>query len=168
MCALVGPSGAGKSSLPATAAGPVPPTEGTLRTAPREELAYVGQEKPLYPQLTVDETLCLAVTGLLTGLVHPALGPLRWSFLPVETNSIPFAGNPAEPLPRDSLLMDMGLLTASGSRLPDQACFERTRNMGVCPASHYWPTQLIETAVVLALAAAVLYAAFRVLRARRG
>ncbi|WP_422071002.1 MULTISPECIES: hypothetical protein [unclassified Streptomyces] len=35
------------------------------------------------------------------------------------------------------------------------------------PASHYRPTQLIETAIVLALAAA-LYAAFRLVRVRRG
>ncbi|MFI1650400.1 ABC transporter ATP-binding protein [Streptomyces avidinii] len=57
VCALVGPNGAGKSSLLSLAAGLVLPTEGTLRTAPRETLAYVGQDKPLYPQLTVGETL---------------------------------------------------------------------------------------------------------------
>ncbi|MFD9723209.1 ABC transporter ATP-binding protein [Streptomyces sp. NPDC059072] len=57
VCALVGPNGAGKSTLLMLAAGLVLPTEGTLRTAPRETLAYVGQDKPLYPQLTVDETL---------------------------------------------------------------------------------------------------------------
>ncbi|MCY0926780.1 ABC transporter ATP-binding protein [Streptomyces sp. H27-H1] len=55
--ALVGPNGAGKSSLLALAAGLMSPTEGTLRTAPREQLAFVGQDKPLYPQLTVGETL---------------------------------------------------------------------------------------------------------------
>ncbi|MFB7268048.1 ATP-binding cassette domain-containing protein [Streptomyces nojiriensis] len=57
VCALVGPNGAGKSSLLGLAAGLVLPTEGTLRTAPRETLAYVGQNKPLYPQFTVGETL---------------------------------------------------------------------------------------------------------------
>ncbi|MEU9719836.1 ABC transporter permease [Streptomyces sp. NPDC047976] len=136
----------------------------------------------LVGQLVRRTVAAMAVTGLLTGLVLLGVGSLRWSFLPVETNSIPFAGNPVKLLPRDSLLTDMGLLTASGSRLPNQACFERTLNADVCPAdlnvtgryadfhpaSHYWPTQLIETAVVLALAAAALYAAFRVLRARRG
>ncbi|GLX21998.1 MULTISPECIES: ABC transporter permease [Streptomyces] len=136
----------------------------------------------LVGQLLRRTVAAMAVTGLLTGLVLLALGALRWSFLPVQTNTIPFDGNPAKLLPPDSLLIDMGLLTATGSRLPNQACFERTRTMGVCPAdlnvtgryadfhpaSHYWPTQLIETSVVLALAAAALYAAFRVLRARRG
>ncbi|MFI1065940.1 ATP-binding cassette domain-containing protein [Streptomyces spororaveus] len=57
VCAVVGPNGAGKSSLLALAAGLLLPTEGTLRTAPRETLAYVGQDKPLYPQLTIGETL---------------------------------------------------------------------------------------------------------------
>ncbi|MEV5973669.1 ABC transporter permease [Streptomyces sp. NPDC051921] len=34
------------------------------------------------------------------------------------------------------------------------------------PQSHFWPTQLIETGILLALAALALFAAFRVLRAR--
>ncbi|MFJ7774626.1 ABC transporter ATP-binding protein [Streptomyces yangpuensis] len=57
VCALVGPNGAGKSTLLALAAGLLRPTEGTIGAPPREETAYVGQDKPLYPQLTVDETL---------------------------------------------------------------------------------------------------------------
>ncbi|MEU9719837.1 ABC transporter ATP-binding protein [Streptomyces sp. NPDC047976] len=74
ICALVGPNGAGKSSLLAIAAGLVPSTEGTLRTAPREELAYVGQDKPLYPQLTVEETLRLG----------RELNPGRWDAATAE------------------------------------------------------------------------------------
>ncbi|MFJ3721452.1 ATP-binding cassette domain-containing protein [Streptomyces sp. NPDC090045] len=57
VCALVGHNGAGKSTLLALAAGLLRPTEGTIDAPPREETAYVGQDKPLYPQLTVDETL---------------------------------------------------------------------------------------------------------------
>ncbi|MFD7256390.1 ABC transporter ATP-binding protein [Streptomyces sp. NPDC059874] len=68
VCALVGPNGAGKSSLLAIAAGLVRPTEGTLRTAPRETMAYVGQDKPLYPQLTVGDTLRMGAE----------LNPARW------------------------------------------------------------------------------------------
>ncbi|MBD9701062.1 ABC transporter ATP-binding protein [Streptomyces caniscabiei] len=65
VCALVGPNGAGKSTLLAHAAGLLAPTEGTisvLGTTPagaRERIAYVAQDKPLYPQLTVAETLRL-------------------------------------------------------------------------------------------------------------
>ncbi|MYW12962.1 ATP-binding cassette domain-containing protein [Streptomyces sp. SID2563] len=63
VCALVGPNGAGKSTLLALAAGFLRPAEGTLRVlgaAPgesRARMAYVAQDKPLYPQLTVSETL---------------------------------------------------------------------------------------------------------------
>ncbi|GAA2269743.1 ABC transporter ATP-binding protein [Streptomyces ruber] len=63
VCALAGPNGAGKSTLLALAAGLLRPTEGTvtvLGTTPaaaREQIAYVAQDKPLHPQLTVAETL---------------------------------------------------------------------------------------------------------------
>ncbi|MCX4675440.1 ABC transporter ATP-binding protein [Streptomyces sp. NBC_01433] len=63
VCALVGPNGAGKSTLLALAAGLRAPGAGTLRvlgSSPaeaRDRIAYVAQEKPLYPQLTVADTL---------------------------------------------------------------------------------------------------------------
>ncbi|MFJ3088193.1 ATP-binding cassette domain-containing protein [Streptomyces sp. NPDC086838] len=63
VCALVGPNGAGKSTLLALAAGLLRPAEGTIRVlgqAPgeaRARVAYVAQDKPLYPGLTVSETL---------------------------------------------------------------------------------------------------------------
>ncbi|MEU3794831.1 ABC transporter ATP-binding protein [Streptomyces fructofermentans] len=65
VCALVGPNGAGKSTLLSLAAGLIRPTEGTvhvLGTGPaeaRERFAYVAQDKPLPPQLTVAGTLRL-------------------------------------------------------------------------------------------------------------
>ncbi|NUK01635.1 ABC transporter ATP-binding protein [Streptomyces lunaelactis] len=65
VCALVGPNGAGKSTLLALAAGLQRPSEGALRvlgTNPaslREKFAYVAQDKPLYPQLTIGATLRL-------------------------------------------------------------------------------------------------------------
>ncbi|MCX4447818.1 ATP-binding cassette domain-containing protein [Streptomyces sp. NPDC087866] len=63
VCALVGPNGAGKSTLLALAAGLLRPAEGTIRvlgSAPgetRARMAYVAQDKPLYPGLTVAGTL---------------------------------------------------------------------------------------------------------------
>lgn len=59
VCALVGPNGAGKSTLLTLAARLLRPTEGTVEAPAREETAYVAQDKPLYPQLTVGETLRL-------------------------------------------------------------------------------------------------------------
>jgi ABC-2 type transport system ATP-binding protein len=63
VCAVVGPNGAGKSTLLALAAGLLAPDDGTvtvLGTDPasaRARVGYVAQDKPLYPQLTVAETL---------------------------------------------------------------------------------------------------------------
>jgi ABC-2 type transport system ATP-binding protein len=74
VCALAGPNGAGKSTLLALAAGLLRPTDGTLHVlggAPsdvRARIAYVAQDKPLYPQLTVSETLRLGAE----------LNPGRW------------------------------------------------------------------------------------------
>ncbi|MFF2013309.1 ABC transporter ATP-binding protein [Streptomyces sp. NPDC058195] len=63
VCALVGPNGAGKSTLLALAAGLLRPSAGSVhvlggtpaQTRPR--MAFVAQDKPLYPQLTVEATL---------------------------------------------------------------------------------------------------------------
>lgn len=65
VCAVVGPNGAGKSALLALAAGLGRPSAGTLTvlgTGPAEaraRVAYVAQEKPLHPQLSVADTLRL-------------------------------------------------------------------------------------------------------------
>lgn len=74
VCALVGPNGAGKSTLLSLAAGLLRPTDGTITVlgqapaAARERLAYVAQDKPLHPQLTVADTLRLG----------RELNPRRW------------------------------------------------------------------------------------------
>ncbi|MFI2379524.1 ABC transporter ATP-binding protein [Streptomyces sp. NPDC018964] len=74
VCAVVGPNGAGKSTLLAIAAGLLAPTDGTitvLGTDPasaRPRVGFVDQDKPLYPQLTVAETLRMGAD----------LNPGRW------------------------------------------------------------------------------------------
>ncbi|MER5305252.1 ABC transporter ATP-binding protein [Streptomyces lasiicapitis] len=74
VCAVVGPNGAGKSTLLALAAGLLRPTSGRLAVlggSPadvRTRIAYVAQDKPLYPQLTIAETLRLGAE----------LNPGRW------------------------------------------------------------------------------------------
>ncbi|MDT0270152.1 ABC transporter ATP-binding protein [Streptomyces sp. DSM 44915] len=65
VCALVGPNGAGKSTLLTLAAGLRRPTAGTLRVLgagpaeSRPRIGYVAQTRPLYPRLTVADTLRL-------------------------------------------------------------------------------------------------------------
>ncbi|MFD9372640.1 ABC transporter permease [Streptomyces sp. NPDC060020] len=134
----------------------------------------------LVGQLVRRTLAAMAVTGLVTGLVMALLGALRWSILPVRTLTASGVGNGVPMPPGDSLMMDTGLVTASGGRLPEWTCFARSGSLRACPedlnvagwyvdyhpAAHYWPTQSIETAVVLALAALALWAAFAVLRAR--
>ncbi|MEU3520841.1 ABC transporter ATP-binding protein [Streptomyces sp. NPDC006654] len=80
VCAVVGPNGAGKSTLLALAAGLLGATEGTLTvlgTTPagaRTRVGYVAQDKPLYPQLTVAETLRMGAD----------LNPGRWDAAAAE------------------------------------------------------------------------------------
>ncbi|MFI1161924.1 ABC transporter ATP-binding protein [Streptomyces sioyaensis] len=67
ICALVGPNGAGKSTFLGTATGLVQPTTGALKLfgvpvsdpAVLERVAFLSQDKPLYPRFTVAETLRL-------------------------------------------------------------------------------------------------------------
>lgn len=67
ICALVGPNGAGKSTFLGTATRLVEPTTGTLKLfgvpvsdpAVLSRMAFLAQDKPLYPRFTVAETLRL-------------------------------------------------------------------------------------------------------------
>ncbi|CAM5455177.1 ABC transporter permease [Streptomyces narbonensis] len=135
----------------------------------------------LIGQLIRRTVTAMALTGLVTGLVLLLVGQLRWSLMPVQTLTAPLTEGMEIPnVPASSWQDEYGLVTASGDRLPSDACWQRTEVWNVCPAdmnvvaqyvdyhpsSHYWPIQLIETGIVLALAAVALYAAFRVLRAR--
>ncbi|MFI0929226.1 ATP-binding cassette domain-containing protein [Streptomyces sp. NPDC021012] len=83
VAAVVGPNGAGKSTLLGLAAGLLHPTEGRITAPARDRLAYVAQDKPLYGQLTVAETLRLG----------RELNPDRWD--PAAAGSIagPLPGN---------------------------------------------------------------------------
>ncbi|MFD5142215.1 ABC transporter permease [Streptomyces sp. NPDC058401] len=134
----------------------------------------------LIGQLVRRTLAAMAVTGFLTGLVLLVLGALRWLFLPVVTRTAPYPGNPGPLLPGSALMMDTGYLNSAGERLSENACFNprdpaadcpadlniTARYLDFHPASHSWPTQLIETSILLALAATVLYAAFRLVRRR--
>ncbi|MFC7975270.1 ABC transporter permease [Streptomyces cinereoruber] len=146
----------------------------------------------LVGQLIRRTLLAMAVTGLVMGVVTLVLGAFRWSFLPVKTITGP--AGPTLWIPGTSMQMESGLLTSSGARFEQHFCWsEAARTPGTdhveglwnkveteCwarngitgsyvdyhPHSHFWPTQLIESGILLALAALAGYAAFRLLRAR--
>ncbi|MER0480462.1 ABC transporter ATP-binding protein [Streptomyces sp. Edi2] len=67
ICALVGPNGAGKSTFLGTVTRLIQPTTGTLKLfgvpvsdpAALQRVAFLAQDKPLYPRFTVAETLRL-------------------------------------------------------------------------------------------------------------
>ncbi|QES46036.1 hypothetical protein DEJ49_16725 [Streptomyces venezuelae] len=80
--------------------------------------------------------------------------------------------------PNFGLPVERGMLTADGKRLPESLCWGPDPKACIAehhvtgwysdfhPSSHFWPLQLVETGILLALAAAVTYAAFRILRRR--
>ncbi|MCX5227629.1 ABC transporter permease [Streptomyces sp. NPDC006553] len=146
----------------------------------------------LIGQLIRRTLVAMAATGLVMGVVLLILGAFRWSFLSVRTATGP--AGPTLWTPENGLMMDSGLLTSSGVRFDQSVCWDEVNRtpgldsmydggsklFGRClaqhgvtgqyvdyhPQSHFWPTQLIESGIVLALAALAAYAAFRVLRAR--
>ncbi|AZM54074.1 hypothetical protein DMA15_17090 [Streptomyces sp. WAC 01529] len=125
--------------------------------------------------------VAMAATGLVTGVVLWGMGNLRWHLVPVKT-----VGGPASdkdhfpPFRLDSFSMDQGVTNATGERFYAWQCVPKPQSGFSCPTdtkittwymdyhprSHFWYTQLIETGIVLALAAAATYAAFRLLRRR--
>ncbi|MFE1343981.1 ABC transporter permease [Streptomyces sp. NPDC058757] len=134
----------------------------------------------------------MAAAGLVMGSVLVAFNSYRWSILPTERVTSPLGSHPG--LGIDHLHMDSGLLTSSGAPFSplicwsqvnetpgtdtdaklwekvEQQCYAQhdvtTQYTDFHPYAHFWPTQLIETGIVLALAALAALAAFRVLRAR--
>ncbi|MFG2407598.1 hypothetical protein ACGFR8_25325 [Streptomyces brevispora] len=75
----------------------------------------------------------------------------------------------------------VGWMTGDGTRLGDTTCIDAT-DVNACmarhgatsqyldyhPAAHFWPLQLVETGILLVVAAALVAVAFRVLRRRHG
>ncbi|WP_055601775.1 ABC transporter permease [Streptomyces aureus] len=146
----------------------------------------------LVGQLIRRTLVAMAATGLVMGVTLLILGAFRWSFLAVNTVTGP--AGPTLWTPENGLTMDSGLLTSSGARFDQSICwnevhrapgvdsmpdggmklFERclaqhdvtSQYVDYHPQSHFWPTQLIETGILLTLAALAAFAAFRVLRAR--
>ena len=120
--------------------------------------------------------VAMSVAGLATGTVMAVMLSLWERLWPTVTAT---SGDPDVSLVvPGEIVVDSGLLTASGEQLPDSVCF--VPQYAACytehdvvgrwreyhPDSHLWPLQLVETGVVVALAAAAAYAAFRIFRRR--
>ncbi|MGP3981408.1 hypothetical protein [Streptomyces sp. KR80] len=133
-----------------------------------------------------------ALAGLLMRRALPALGlaffvTLLVYFLGDRYRSelwpkAIWTGEKAVSVPNSAQQFDLAMVTASGKRVNDLACFgtEHPSDLKKCmaqngvtdfyaevhPAAHYWPIQLVETGIVLALAALATAAAFWLLRRR--
>ncbi|MEU8616235.1 hypothetical protein [Streptomyces sp. NPDC048623] len=122
--------------------------------------------------------LALGAAALVTGAVTTVLTKLRPHLWPVET----LTATGGLGVPARTWTVESGRLTADGRRVTWQDCYEvvhdgqtnRCMNArgavtdyaDVHPPTHFWPLQLVETGILLALAALAAFAAFRVLRAR--
>ncbi|MZF90209.1 ABC transporter permease [Streptomyces sp. SID5643] len=117
--------------------------------------------------------LGVAVLAVVS-LVH-VLDALRPHLWPVKTAVTSLDDATAG---SDSMIAETGALTASGARVPIPACSGEpgceTRT-GIThyyadyhPASHFWPLQLMETGLLLAVAALATAASFVLLRRRTG
>ncbi|WP_432073109.1 ABC transporter permease [Streptomyces wuyuanensis] len=151
--------------------GPVYTAYGTTATAYALLAVGVGALTGL---LVHRAFAAMGVAGLVTGTVMLVLGTVRHTLWPTET----LTGRPL-PHPRDTWWVESGSLDGSGERVSSVMCpgywdpcdgggtgvtdFARAH-----PPSHFWPIQLVESGIVLALAAVATYAAFRVLRRRHG
>ncbi|MFJ2651288.1 ABC transporter permease [Streptomyces sp. NPDC087420] len=117
--------------------------------------------------------IAMSATALAVGAVvlalHVQLRPYLWPAL-TDTTPIGRAGS--------AWVVQQGVITAGGQRITWEDCLGYGRRVSPCeklpegavyyidyhPASHLWPLQLVETGIVLALAAAAALVAFRVLR----
>ncbi|MEV0937950.1 ABC transporter permease [Streptomyces phaeochromogenes] len=134
-----------------------------------------------------------ALAGLVVGRALPALGVAFAAMLAVYYlgneyrlslwPTVTVTGAKALNLPDDALQLDRGVITDEGTRIANNlACADADGAAGLrrCladsdldeiwatyhPRYHYWPLQLAETGVVLAVAALVVTAAFVLLRRR--
>ncbi|MEU3436431.1 hypothetical protein [Streptomyces sp. NPDC006863] len=131
--------------------------------------------------LTLRRTVPAMAAGLLvSGLVTVFLGVLRDRLWPTARDT--FTLGDGYVWPDGAAIVEWGWVTNRGTVLPADICAHTSADPEVClpehgvdhgyldyhPASHYWPLQLVETGILLALAALAVFAAFRVLRRLHG
>ena len=143
---------------------------GTLTTA----YALAGLALGVLAGMVARRSLAgLGVGVVAIGIVVQQLQSLRPHLWPAET----WKGT--DDLPANlGMTVGTGSYTSTGARLPDVLCgggrISCTRYDIVGeyhdyhPASHFWPLQLVETGILLALAAAAALIAFALLKHRTG
>ncbi|WP_235023752.1 ABC transporter permease [Streptomyces sp. WAC05374] len=120
--------------------------------------------------------VAMGVTALVTGTVLAVLAQTRAHLWPVRT----LTGHDLPELPISRVWrVDAGVIGPSGERVSTADCYGDISQMpALCgvrggkvthyldhhPGDHFWPIQLVETGIVLALAALATVLAFRVLR----
>ncbi|NEC90950.1 ABC transporter permease [Streptomyces sp. SID12501] len=140
---------------------------GTLATAYALLGLAVGALAGMFVQRSL-RALVVASAALLALMTF--LGELRPHLWPVETLTRK-GGYPEW----TGMVVRDGVITSSGSHVPDPYCNDDKCRAAADivgyfrdyhPASHFWPLQLMETGVVLALTAAAAAASFWLLRRR--
>ncbi|WP_369170375.1 ABC transporter permease [Streptomyces sp. R28] len=165
--------------------------DGPLRLAMGSRSWYEGTTFEANGTLATAYALLGLAVGVLAGLLQrralPALGTavvalavlayaigvLRPYLWPVETLT-----NKHEYPAYIGMVIDEGALTSTGARVPDPICVDNAKCLAehdivgfyrdFHPASHFWPLQLVETGIVLAVTALAVLIAFRLLKRRTG
>ncbi|MFE7758301.1 hypothetical protein [Streptomyces sp. NPDC057418] len=155
------------------------PVFATTGTVPFASLLFglcVGALAGLLIRRTV---LALAASASVTGAMITASAYLRGELWPRRTVT-----GPSLDVRTNIWWVETGSVDSRGERLPPDLCSlpgtpEEWRRcmadhdvagqyLDFHPASHFWPIQLVETGILLVLAALALALAFRVLRRRHG
>ncbi|MFJ8633756.1 ABC transporter permease [Streptomyces sp. NPDC093568] len=166
-------------------------TDSTLRLASGSRDWHESATFEANGTLATAYALLGLAIGVLAGLLHrralpalgtsfvtlavlmSALGSLRPHLWPVETLT-----NKHEYPEYIGMVTAEGALTSTGARVADPICVDDAKCAAAHdiagfyrdyhPSSHFWPLQLVETGIVLAVAAVVVLVAFRLLRRRTG
>ncbi|MEU6546517.1 ABC transporter permease [Streptomyces sp. NPDC046859] len=146
---------------------PVFEANGTLATA----YALLGLAVGVLAGLLQRRALpALGTAVVALGALTIALRDLRPHLWPVRTLT-------GEQYPEwTGMVVDDGALTSGGARVTDPLCVDDARCLAehdivgyyrdFHPASHFWPLHLVETGIVLALAALAVLVSFRLLNRR--
>lgn len=121
----------------------------------------------------------MAVTAVAYAAVVLVMNSVRSGLWPMRTDTTALGREFR--YPSEASDVSVGWMTGGGTRLDDATCVSAgdfdgcmarhgaaAQYVDYHPASHFWPLQLIETGILLVLAAAMVAVAFRVLRRSHG